>query len=103
MGGMVDHEARKNHYHGLLGEIFGNVEIDLSCHMMMFKDNKGRTASDICGLMKFTDGVNILDQCRFYLALKSWSIGGSNTATILTAAECVDFFSQFGEMKVLKT
>jgi len=101
--GMVDYEARKNYYHGLLGEIFGNVEMAVSCHIMMSVDNKGRTASDICGLMKYDNGVHILDQFRFSSALKSWSGGGSNRAAIPTAAECVFFFSQFAEMKVLMT
>jgi len=101
--GMVDYEARKNYYHGLLGEIFGNVEMAVSCHIMMSVDNNGRTASDICGLMKYDNGVNILDQYRFSLALNSWSGEVSNRAAIPTAAECVVFFSQFAEMKVLKT
>jgi len=62
ISGMVNHEACQNPYHGPLREIFGDVEKQASCHIMMWLDKKDRTASNICGLMKFAYGVSVLDQ-----------------------------------------
>lgn len=92
-------------YEGKGDKTFWSVERKIIKNVISWVDSKGKTAKDMCILVKNEKAASILDQFCFYLAFKqfSWLLMYSDEEKEhLTCDRIVAFFSQFGDMDTLK-
>ena len=94
-------------YEGRGDKTFWSVERKILKNVISWVDSKGKTAKEMCILVKNEKAASILDQFCFYLAFQQFSLSLSLSYSDedkehLTCDRIAAFFSQFGDMDTLK-